>query len=202
MMIEKRINGHRVFLLPVIKGLVSEAETVENAFQSVRPEKVFIPVSPEQLQMLGNKENYAEYDPSMIEAAYAYFLGNFGPVEIPPPCYVQAYDLCMQRGIEIAALDMDEESFTELYCDSIGTMEMFRESRFAKKAPKKRFDLRSAPAFVKDWDSKVNSTRGFRSLEKAREKFMADLLQQECRSDGILALIELERMDGVLALLD
>lgn len=200
-MIEKRINGHRVFLLPVIKGLVSEAEAVKDAFQCARPKKVYISISPEQLLMLGQKEMYSEYDPSMIEAAYAYFLGNFGAVEIPPPCYVQAYDLCQEMGVESVALDMDEESFTELYCDTIGTFEMFRESRFAKKAPKKKFDLRSPQAFVKDWDSKVNSSKGFRSLEKAREKYMADLLQRECKSDGILVLIEYERFNGILELL-
>lgn len=201
-MIDIRINGHRIFLLPVIKGLVSEAEVVKDAFQCAHPSRVFISISPEQLQMLGEKDTYHEYDPSMIEAAYAFFLNKFGAVEIPPPCYVQAYDLCQQQGIEVSALDMDEERFTELYCDNIGTMEMFRESRFAKKAPKKKFNLRSPQAFVKDWDAKVNSTRGFRSLEKAREEYMANLLQEECKSDGILVLIELERFDGILKLLN
>jgi hypothetical protein len=195
-MIEVNVEGHRLHILPVIKGLVSEADKVQDAFQKIRPRRALVSLSPEQLFMLGAKEQYHEYEPSMLEAAYAYFLDRFGSVEIPPPCYVRAYDLCQQEGVELLPLDMDEDSFTELYCEKVGTMEMFRESRFAKKAPKKRFDLSSPEAFVKDWDAKVNASRGFRSLEKARESYMADMIRRHATADA-LVLMELERLEGV-----
>jgi hypothetical protein len=199
-MIEKTVEGRRLFFLPVIKGLVSEADKVHEAFSTVKPERAMVSLSPEQLLMLGAKDRYSDYEPSMLEAAYAYFLDSFGSVEIPPPCYVRIHDLCQESDVELLPLDMDEYAFTELYCEHVGTMEMFRESRFAKKAPKKRFDLSSPEAFVKDWDAKVNSTKGFRILERARESFMAESIRRWAK-DGALVVMELERMDGVLRLL-
>ena len=199
-MIEKTVEGRRLFFLPVIKGLVSEADKVNAAFSKTRPNRVMVSLSPEQLLMLGEKDQYQEYEPSMLEAAYASFLDRFGAVEIPPPCYVRIHDICKDNNVELVPVDMDENAFTELYCENVGTLEMFRESRFAKKAPKKRFDLSSPEAFVKDWDARVNASKGFRALEKSRESYMAESIRRWAKDDS-LVVIELERLDGVLGLL-
>jgi hypothetical protein len=107
--------------------------------------------------------------------------------------------LCGKDSVPIIAIDMDEERFSDTFCDSVGGLDLLRESLFAKKAWKKRFDLSSPESFVIDWDRKVNKAGGFKELERAREKHMAEALTDAARSyKRILAVVEVERVEGVL----
>jgi len=193
------LNGSVINILPVVKGLVSEEESVANAFIDISPDVVAVSISKEELEGLRRKEDYDKYEPSSLEIAYAENLSIFGKVEIPPPCYVKSLELCDKDKVPIIAIDMDEESFSDTFCDSVGGLDLLRESLFARKAWKKRFDLSSPESFVIDWDRRVNRASGFRELERAREKYMAEALADAARSyKRILAVVECERAEGVI----
>ncbi len=199
-MIELVLDGRRVHVLPLIKGLISEAERLEKAFHSLSPSRVLIPLPPEQLPALGSPESFSDYTPSAVELAYAHHLSHFGEVEIPAPCWVRAYSLCQEHEVEILPLDMPEDVFSDIYLDRVGALELLRETRFAKKALKRRFDKTSPEAFVLDWDAKLNSSRGFRAVERAREEFIANSARN-LAIDGSLLLLEWERLEPILEIL-
>lgn len=196
------LGTSRIAVLPVVKGLVSEADEVSNAFSEVRPEAIAVSISREELEALRNREDYDRYEPSDLEIIYQAFLERWGEVRIPPPAFVRAMDIAEREGCPIVPLDMNDQVYTETYCDKVSTIDMIRESLFARRATGKRYDLSSPAAFAISWDRRVNVS-GFRELEDARERHMAGVLRTMSRRYRIvLAVIEVERCDGVLAQVD
>jgi hypothetical protein len=192
-----------ITVLPVVKGLVSEAETVSKAFSDVRPDAIGVSISREELDGLRNREDYDRYEPSDLEIIYQAFLERFGEVRLPPPAWVRALEISEKESRAIVPLDMNDQVYTEAYCSKVSTTDMIRESFFARRATGKKFDLSGPAAFAVSWDRSVNRASGFRELEEAREKHMADALRNLCRRyRSILAVVECERSDGVLASLE
>jgi hypothetical protein len=192
------INGSTILFLPVVKGLVSEGEAVEKAIDEENPDAIAISISKEELAALGNKEDYDKYEPSDIEEIYSVLLETFGDVKIPPPCYVKARDIGTEREIPLVPIDMNEELYTESYCNEVGGVDLIRESMFVKRAHRKRFDFASAGAFALDWDRKINRPGGFRKLNSKREERMAEALWKLAgKYHKVLAVIEYERAENV-----
>ena len=193
------VEASRITVLPVVKGLVSEAESVSKAFSDVRPDAIGVSISREELDGLRKREDYDLYEPSDLEIIYQAFLERFGEVRLPPPAWVRALEISEKESKAIVPLDMNDQVYTEAYCDKVSTTDMIRESLFARRATGKRYDLSSAAAFAVSWDQRVNFS-GFRELEDAREGHMAGALTNLSRRyRSILAVIEVERCDGVLA---
>ncbi len=196
-----RVDGSEIAILPVVKGLVSEEEAVARAIAEVRPDLVAVSISKEELAALRDKDQYDRYELSDLEDTYAAFLEAFGEVRVPPPCFVRSLDICTENGIAILPLDMNDEVFTEAYCENVRTGDMIKESLFSSRAGKKKYDLSSAQAFARSWDQRVNR-KGFRKLETARERHMASVLRTlATKYHNILAVVECERADGVEAFL-
>jgi len=198
-----RIEAADISLLPVVKGLVSEEGAVSRSFDEVRPDVIAISVSREDLEGLHRREDYDKYEPSDLEIIYQAFLESFGEVRIPPPAYVRALEISEERGTPIIPIDMNEELYTETYCQKVRTRDMIRESFFARRATGKTYDLASPEAFARSWDARVNRARGFRELERAREAHMANALRRlSGKYSKILAVIECERLEGVARTLE
>ena len=198
-----RIEAADISLLPVVKGLVSEEGAVSRSFDEVRPDVIAISVSREDLEGLHRREDYEKYEPSDLEIIYQAFLESFGEVRIPPPAYVRALEISEERGTPIIPIDMNEELYTETYCQNVRTRDMIRESFFARRATGKSYDLSSPEAFARSWDARVNRARGFRELERAREAHMANALRRlSGKYSKILAVIECERLEGVARTLE
>jgi hypothetical protein len=196
------LGTSRIALLPVVKGLVSEAEAVSAAFADFRPEAIAVSISREELDALRKREDYELYEPSDLEIIYQAFLERFGDVRIPPPAFVRAMELADLEGTAIVPLDMNDEVYTEVYCGKVRTSDMIRESFFAKRATGKQYDLTSPAAFAVSWDRRVNRA-GFRALEEAREEHMAKVLRVLAkRYRSVLAVIECERCEGIAAKLE
>lgn len=193
------LGTSRIAVLPVVKGLVSEAEAVSSAFSEVRPEAIAVSISREELDALRKREDYELYEPSDLEIIYQAFLERWGEVRIPPPAFVRAMEIAEREDLAIIPLDMNDQVYTEAYCDKVSTTDMIRESMFARRATGKQYDLSSPAAFAVSWDRRVNFS-GFRELEDAREGHMAGALSNLSRRyRSVLAVIEVERCDGVLA---
>lgn len=198
-----RIDSASLVLLPVVKGLVSEGDAVTKAYEDIAPDVIAVSVSREELVALRVREDYDKYEPSDLEIIYQAFLEKFGEVRLPPPAYVRALELSEQKGTTIVPLDMNNEVYTEAYCEHVGTGDMIRESFFARQATGKKYDLSNACAFARSWDAKVNKAKGFRKLEIDREKHMAEALRNLAkRYRNILAVVECERSEGVLRALE
>jgi len=196
------IGGCEVHVLSVIKGLKSETEKVRKAFEEVRPDKVLISLSKEELEGLKNIPE--DFDPELTryEEIYAEGLGRFGEVAAPPPCYVAALELGVHFEVPVVPIDMDEQSYTELYCAVVGGGTLFRHSTRTWVLKRRKFSTDSPEAFVLAWDRAVNNLEGFRMIEAKRAEQMAKATRNA--ADGakrMLAVIELERAGDVVKLL-
>ena len=192
------LNGSKVYVLPVIKGLVSEGEKVRAAILETRPEAVGVSISREELEGLRSYQG-EEIGLSALEEAYRAGLEEFGEVQLPPPCYLEALRACEELGIPIIPLDMNEELFSERYCELIGGLELVKESFFSHRIARKRFDMASAEAFVLDYDRKVNGGRGISALNLERERHMAETTSKMLHTrKKLLILIEIERSLGYI----
>lgn len=198
-----RLDGCEVKILPVIKGLKSEAEKVSEAFEAVGPEKILVSLSKEDLEGLRNMPEDFVPELSRYEEIYAEGLARFGEVAAPPPCYVAALEVSQHYGVEIVPIDMDEEAYTELYCAVVGGGSLFRHSTRTWIMKRRKFSLDSPEAYVKAWDRAVNNLEGFRIIEGKRAEHMAKAIRTEANgSKRVLAIIEFEREADVVALLN
>ena len=195
-----RIEPATLYLVPVVKGLVSEGEKVSQAYDEVLPDAIAVSISHEDLGGLRRREDYDRYEPSDLEIIYQAFLERFGEVRLPPPAYVRGLELSEEHGTTIIPVDMNEVLYTDTYCAMVRTGDMIRESFFTRRATRKSYDLSSPEAFVRSWDRRVNRAKGFQELERARENHMAETLRRLCgRYERILTVVECERSDGVVA---
>jgi hypothetical protein len=189
-------------LLPVIKGLVSETDMVKKAFDTFHPDKVAISISKEELEGLRNMPNDFEPDLSRYEEIYVKGLSKFGDVAAPPPCYVATLELADHLEIPLVPVDLDEDSYSELYCAAVPGSTLFRHSTRTWVLKRRNFGAENPEEFVKSWDRAVNHLEGFGTIEKKRAEVMASGILAAC--DGakqLLAIIELERSADVASIL-
>ena len=196
------LGSSTLSLLPTVKGLERERRPVREGILAVLPEVVALPVSKEGLRGLGAIYRGAEPEVflSHYEEIYAVKLTRYGKVCIPPPSFTEAYAVCAEKGIRVRAIDMDEEDFSNAFVQSVSTPNLVLHSLRWRWLRRKRFKAATAREFALAWDRAVNSLKGFRNLEKRREEHMArELLRLTGRHRSVLAVLELERMDGIIA---
>jgi hypothetical protein len=194
------LNGAEIFLLPIVKGLVTDSEKVRKAYEEVGPDAMGISISKEELTGLHNKAEYENYEMSAMEEAYRDLLSTFGEVRLPAPGYVEAMDLAEAKDVPLIPIDMNEEDYSESYCRNVKGMDWMKENVFGGTLPRRKFLLTSPEEFAHDWDRKVNRSKGFRKLLQEREERMVQSLRQMTKHyKRILVVIESERMPGVAA---
>jgi len=201
-MISIDVNGCIVDIIPVVKGLVSESDKVKDAVNN-NYDTFAVSLGKEDITAVGKREELKE-DQIMedIDVVYLYYLSRFGETDSPAPAYSALVDVCNERSVPVMPLDMDEESYSSVYCNLITTFELLREGRLARKAMKKKFDMSSAEAFALSWDSFVNDSKGFRELTRLREKYMANRMKLLSKdSKRMLAVVETERIKGIVSIL-
>jgi hypothetical protein len=191
-------NGCTISVLGVIKGLKAEVGRVQSAFDLTRPDVVAVSLSKEELEGLRNLPDDYTPELSRYEQIYAEGLSRFGEVAAPPPCYVATLELADHRGIKLVPVDLDEQSYSELYCVAVPGTTLFRHSTRTWILKRRRFSDESPEEFVLNWDKTVNNLEGFRTIEKKRAETMAKGILAACGgSSDVLAVIELERAGEV-----
>ena len=191
-------NGCTISVLGVIKGLKAEVGRVQSAFDLTKPDVVAISLSKEELEGLRNLPDDYVPDLSRYDQIYAEGLSRFGEVAAPPPCYVATVELADHRGIRLIPVDLDEQSYSELYCVAVPGTTLFRHSTRTWILKRRRFSDESPEEFVLNWDKTVNNLEGFRTIEKKRAETMAKGILAACEgSSDVLAVIELERAGEV-----
>jgi hypothetical protein len=208
---EITVNGCSVTILPIIKGLVSESEKVVDALQNDY-DMFAVALGPEEIEGIKSRgEIVVEKDEcgddirimSDIDLVYGKHLMTFGKINVPVPAYCTLIDTCAERSIDVIPLDMNDDVFSEIYCENVTTFELLREKGLVKKGLKKKFDLSSPEAFVEEWDDHVNTIKGFRTVSEIRERFIASQIIKNCvPGKKMLALIEHERIFGIWDILE
>ena len=199
---EVLLDRASVHILPVVRGLPSETTLVRDAIGTVQPAVIGLSIGPEELQTLRYYDGGPLGPDNFEEEIYIAGLSAWEPPVKPPPCFSDAIREADARGVRIEALDMDEVTYTESYVDCVSTLEVVFQGRMEKRLTKKRFQATNPRDFVLEWDAAVNGSPGFARLQARREAFMAGRLREiAASSDSVLAIIEVERADGVRAAL-
>ncbi len=199
---EIRLGEATVFVFPAVRGLPSDGEAVTGAIDNLRPDIVALSVSPEELEVLrGYRGGPIEPDTAEDEAYVAGLSAWEEPV-MPPPCFTQAARAAAQRRIPLEALDLDEDAYSEAYTESVSTMELLLQGRLEARLVKKKFHCSNPKEFALAWDAEINRTAGFARLQRERERHIALRVQALAEGhDRVLAVVEVERVKGVLAAL-
>lgn len=198
-MIELTVDGCRVCILPVVNGIVSEADKVREAFDGFEAYGVALGVEgidaiKKRVQLEG------EFEVSELDLAYAHRMqeltGEY--VEIPSPAMCVLVDLCAEKGMNVIALDMNDADFTELYCDTVKAWDFVKEHRIAKKGMKRKFRSTTPEGFALEWDAYINEVKGYRQVSEKREAYIASQIRDVAKyRKSLLAVIETERAEGV-----
>ena len=197
-MISIKIGNCQVDLLPIIKGLVSEAEVVRSAYG--KHEAYAIALGIEEISALIQRESLMDsHELSEIDLVYAHHLSNFGEVESPTPAYCELIDLCSKDGKKVIPLDMNNNDFTTVFINNVKATEFVKEHRLAKKGMKRKFNMSSSADFVLDWDAYLSKVKGYAKVNRIREKYLAEQILDIAKyRDSLLAVVELERINNML----
>lgn len=189
-------------VLPVVRGLPSDGRKVLDALASWRPGIVALTLSREELDALRHYRGGNMEPDTTEDEIYVAGLSVWEEPEMPPPCFVQAVRDGTARQIRLEAVDMDEETYADAYTTCVSTMEIILQGRLENRLMKKRFHVSTPQEFAIAWDAEVNRPVGFARLQREREAFIAGRLRALAEDRArILAVIEVERVKGVLAAL-
>ena len=199
-MISLDVGECKVDILPIVNGLVSEADRVRQEFSD--HEAYGAALSIEGIQCLKNRFNIEDtFDVSELDMVYAKHMERFGEVEIPSPAMYTFIDLVTEQGKLCIPLDMNDADFTEVYCDTVGVTEFIKEHNVAKRGMKRIFDGSTPERLAKQWDRFVNdSLKSYGKLSAIREQHIADEIRDVAKyRKSLLVIMEVERVDGVVS---
>jgi hypothetical protein len=198
----------RLKVFKAVKGLVRDGEFAEGLVRTERPDILALGIAPEDLKglrylrkRLNEKKKYTP-DLSNIDIAYVDKLSDYGDVDAPPPCFTMALDVADELGIPVATLDLDNDVHTTIYVQNVTLSHLLRQSFRFRYMKKKRFGIKTPEEFVLTWDQLLNKAKGFRVVERSRELCMGETLKhllEKNKGAKVLAIVELERADGVIA---
>src|SRR5256886_8542253 len=173
---EVQLDRATIRLLPVVRGLPSEAETVRRATDSPRPAAIGISIGPEELIAFGSSDGGPLSAENFEEEIYVAGLSAWERAINPPPCFSEAIKAADARGVPIEAVDMDEVTYTESYVDCVSGLEVVFQGRFEKPLTKKRFPATNPRDFVLEWDAEVDGAPRVAPLPSRPETFIASRL--------------------------
>ena len=197
-MISLEIGKCKVDILPIVKGLVSEADKVREAYGPY--EAYAAALGLEEITALKHRaEIEDEQELSEIDMVYVHHLSKFGEIETPTPAYCELIDLCSKDSIDVIPLDMNNEEFTEMYVNTVKALEFVKEHRLAKKGMKHRFDMSSPESFAITWDDYLNKVKGYEKVSQKREEFIASQIKDIAKyRNSFLAVVEVERIKNII----
>ncbi len=193
----------QICILSTIKGLVSEAKTVESTIESFEPDLVVLSLGPEEIDGT-RKWDGQPYDMSGWDEIYGLSLrkvvGDDG-IKLPPPSFSKAIEISDLKGIEVIGIDMDEESFTKSYTSNVSTWQLYKRGRLEKYMVKNGIKGETPEEIVNNMESSIREIQGFARLEQDRVRAMAENIKLNLDKDKILAIIELPNVSSLVKLL-
>ena len=197
-MISFNIGECAIDVLPVVNGLVSEADKVKNAFGKYDGYAASLGV--EALEALKKREEIGidNIEVSELDIVYSKKMAVFGEIQTPSPAFCELVDLCAASGKQVIPLDMNDEEFDDAFIECVNAIEFTSVHHLAKKGFKTKMDESSPEALALDWDRFISRKKGFAALDKRREEHIAkELIDCAKYRKSILAVIEVERTKGI-----
>lgn len=140
---------------------------------------------------------------STSDMVFLRHLSRWGAVEMPPPAYQEAARLAHERKVPLEGVDFDDDAYTTVFLEHVSTFSLIRQGRRLRKLSKRKFKAQNPAAFAREWDALVTRVKGYRAVEAAREEKVASgLLEALKAKKRLLAVVEAERLGGVLGALD
>ena len=193
----------QICILSTVKGLVSEAKTVESAIESFEPDLVVLSLGPDEIDGT-RKWDGQPYDMSGWDEIYGLSLrkvvGDDG-IKLPPPSFSKAIEVSDLKGIEVIGIDMDEESFTKSYTSNVSTWQLYKRGRLEKYMVKNGIKGDTPEEIVNNMESSIREIQGFSKLEEDRVQAMAKNIKLNSDKDKILAIIELPNVSSLIKVL-
>ncbi|MDD5503410.1 MAG: hypothetical protein PHH26_08125 [Candidatus Thermoplasmatota archaeon] len=194
-----KIGDCELFLVGTIHGLVSDREKVKSAFGIVKPDSLALAVAAEDIPALDALNGTSEVPPQDIDDDFLEKVSKYGKVELPPADLLEAYRLAKSAGIPVYSVDLDDNSYADEFCKHVSTWALVWQSLRTRRMLKRRYKAKTAEEFSHQWDRLHNKVKGFRCLEEAREKKIADELRAICaKHKKILAVVDIRRENGIL----
>lgn len=197
-----QIGDCKIDVLPIVHGLVTEAEKVRSAYGGY--EAYACALGIEGVMGIKNRSEIDdEFGINELDIAYAKHMEAFGEVQIPSPALCELIDLCSADGGNVIPLDMNDEEYTELYCDTVKALDFVKEHRHAKKGFKKKFNAETPEELAIQWDSHINKVKSYALLSKRREEYIATQIADVAKyRKSLLVVLEVERVEGILGFLE
>lgn len=190
------INGKKVYLLPIIRGLAGEGEKVKKLFYEINPDCIALTVADEDLKLIGKK-----IDGASMPAEYQYYLihlSEYGELSIPSQDIIFADEISKKEKVPLFAIDMNDDEYMEKFVEYISLFSLIRYSRKVKKLAKKKFNAKSAEEFVVMWDKEINSIKSFKKLEEERENTIVKKILNLCNKyEKLLVIVPLEKYESI-----
>ena len=202
-MISIRIGDCDIDIIPIIKGLVSEREKVIEALSKKDYETAGVSWGIEEIEAVRTREEITgDNETNDIDIIYLYKLKEFGDVDMPDPAFTYVVDEFSKKGVSVIPLDMADQEFAEAYCNEVSTLDFLRENKIVKKMMKREFTKSSPEDFITEWDSLINEVKGYRKMNKVKERFVAQQIMDIAKyRKNALVLVEYERCDGILSII-
>ena len=199
-----RIGNCDIDIIPIIKGLISEEKKVEDALSAKDYEAAGVSWGIEEIEAVKRRDEIeGENETNDLDIVYLYKLKTFGNVNMPDPAFTYLIDEFSRTGKSVIPLDMSDDEFAEAYCNEVSTFDFLKEGKIVKKAMKREFDTSSPETFIREWDSLINEVKGYRKMNVLKEEFIAKQIRDVARyRKNALILVDYERFDGIMALLE
>ncbi|MCQ2085347.1 MAG: hypothetical protein MJZ21_04285 [archaeon] len=202
-MISIQVGSCKVDILPVVNGLVSEAEKVKEVFGKYEAYAASLGI--EGLEALKKREEIGldDIEVSELDIVYSEKMAYFGEVQAPSPAFCEIVDLCSESNTNVIPLDMNDFDYDEAYMKCVSAIEFTSAHRLAKKGYKKKMDLSSPEALAIEWDAHVSKSKGFSKLNRMREEHIAKEIRDIAKyRSTLLCVIEVERCEAIRNLLE
>ncbi len=201
-MISLGVGSCRVDILPVVNGLASGAGKVREAYGGYEAYGASLGI--EGLESLRRRAEIDMNDivVSELDIIYSKKMSEFGDVIVPSPAFCEIVDLCTADGISVIPLDMNDYDYDTAYMECIKATEFTSEHRLAKRGMRKKMPAETPEELAVMWDRHVSSVKGYDRLNRRREEHMAKEIRDTARyRSSLLAVIEVERVEGIVSLL-
>jgi len=200
-------TGHGLLLLAPVRGLTAEIAPLTRALDEFGPTAVGLGLSVEEMQGLIDYFVVPDGEPvvplTTNELNEVRGLSRFGEVRVPNPSFIEVLRWGVHRNVAVEPLDPSEEGSAELFAEHIGYVELVRRTVRERRAGRAPPTPATPDDFAVEWERRIASGRGSRSLAHARDGHLAERARVLAADHGRVAVVvDRERFAGVRGLLD
>lgn len=198
-----RLDG--ITLIGAVRGPVSEVAPVLGELGRGAPVKVILDIAPEELQ--GLKEHFTSPASEPLvplmgsEAALANALSKFGEVRMPSPVFVEAVRWARENGAELLAMDVGDDSYTDLFLKNVGYLDLIRRTRAERALVKGDIpDAETAEELAVLWSKRLHQGKGSLKLWEERTVLAVERIDEVAPAGTrppVVGIIDIERWRDV-----